>query len=1070
MNTFPLRRALAVSLSLALPGGSFAASVGAPGVPGRFGGTSFRWEGLPRLEPAGLPESPLSLTASDGTGLKLTVLAARAVVEGPLAFTELKLSFENPQDRVIEGQFRITLPSGASVSRFAMKQDQGWQEGEVVEKQRARAVYEDFLHRRQDPALLEQAAGNEFSARVFPIPAKGVKELILSYSQELPRSGAPYILPLRGLPEVGTLDVEAAAGGAVFGRLKRSKSVPAGDFTAAIPANAAGSALRHGNIAAMRVSPVGDSRPDEIPSLLVLMDTSASRALGFEAQLRLLERLLAGLARGAGAHTPVEVAAFDQEVRAIYAGTAGGFSADHLKTLRQRGALGASDYEGMLTWTRQALRRRPAARVLLITDGIATAGKSSGEELAVLAKRLKDAGAQRLDAVVAGGLRDEALLKRLTTAGLPRDGAVVDAAEGPETIGRRLTEATLSGLKVEVAGASWVWPARLDGVQAGDEVLVYAELPASASLNVSIGGTERPVSARRVGDDRKPLLQRAWAKARIDSLVDRRDRADGQAAKDKLASEIVTLSRMHRVLSPFTSLLVLETEEDYARFGIDRAALADILTVENASLALTKRTSADLAVAAAQSALRKADQERLQARRADERKRKEAEAQSFRGRAAAAAKAMVGAAMSSQSMIMGSAAALDGGGGGSGGGMASIGGAVEEAESGAFGSDDAPRAAPGPSPAEALPAMAERPLPAAPRPTPASVVRGQGAGGSLMRLREADALAAQSRSAEAARPSPVVESIRRGSDPYTGKLKEIMDKISVKKNAEAISSARSWLSEAPGDVLALLALGEAYEAAGRVEDAARAYGSLIDLFPARADLRRFAGARLERLAAGKGLALAADDYRQAVEQRPDHPHGHRLLAFALVKQGRHEEAFAALESALTRQYPDGRFREWRAVLSEDLGLVAAAWIKAQPGRRADIEARLAKAGGTKEDAASLRFVLNWETDANDVDFHIYDGAGRHAYYSQPTLSSGGRLYADVTTGYGPECFTIRAPKQRRAGPYTLQAHYYSRGPMGYGMGKVQVIEHDGKGGLSFEERPFIVMKDGAFVDLGMVTR
>ncbi|HMV35929.1 MAG TPA: hypothetical protein PKD60_08555, partial [Turneriella sp.] len=49
----------------------------------------------------------------------------------------------------------------------------------------ARRAYEDFLHRRQDPALLEQSGGNEFTARVFPIPAKGMKELVLSYSHEL---------------------------------------------------------------------------------------------------------------------------------------------------------------------------------------------------------------------------------------------------------------------------------------------------------------------------------------------------------------------------------------------------------------------------------------------------------------------------------------------------------------------------------------------------------------------------------------------------------------------------------------------------------------------------------------------------------------------------------------------------------------------------------------------------------------------------------------------------------------------------------------------------------------------
>jgi hypothetical protein len=83
------------------------------------------------------------------------------------------------------------------------------------------------------------------------------------------------------------------------------------------------------------------------------------------------------------------------------------------------------------------------------------------------------------------------------------------------------------------------------------------------------------------------------------------------------------------------------------------------------------------------------------------------------------------------------------------------------------------------------------------------------------------------------------------------------------------------------------------------------------------------------------------------------------------------------------------------------------------------------------------------------------------------LPSGGELYADVTTGYGPECFAI--PGAARAYPYKLKAHYYSRGPMGYGMGKLEIVEHDGRGGIKLDERPYVVMTNRAFVDLGVVT-
>ena len=233
-------------------------------------------------------------------------------------------------------------------------------------------------------------------------------------------------------------------------------------------------------------------------------------------------------------------------------------------------------------------------------------------------------------------------------------------------------------------------------------------------------------------------------------------------------------------------------------------------------------------------------------------------------------------------------------------------------------------------------------------------------------------------------------------------------------------------------------------------------------------MRRFAGERLERVSGGRPLALAIDSYRQAVEQRPDHPASHHLLGFALLKAGHPREAFEAVVNGAAQKYPAGRFLGVDRILREDLGLLAAAWTRAEPARAAEIRERLLRAGGTPESGPSMRFILNWETDANDVDFHIHDARGGHAFYSAPHLPSGGDLYADVTTGYGPECFTIRGAAAGRAAPYRLQAHYYSRGPMGYGMGKLQIIDHDGQGDLRFDERPFVIMQDGAFVDLGHV--
>jgi len=300
------------------------------------------------------------------------------------------------------------------------------------------------------------------------------------------------------------------------------------------------------------------------------------------------------------------------------------------------------------------------------------------------------------------------------------------------------------------------------------------------------------------------------------------------------------------------------------------------------------------------------------------------------------------------------------------------------------------------------------------------------------------------------------------SDPYDGDMKVIMEEIAAGKIDHALELAIAWRTRAPGDVLALVGLGEALHAKGDKARAARAYGSIIDLFPSRTDLRRMAGERLEELGA-EGEALALDTYEKAVAQRPDHPISHRLYAYALLRAGRHEEAFNAIIAGIDRKYPEGRFAQVQRILREDLGLIAAVWLAADPTREPTIARAVGERHTSIDSRASIRFVLNWETDANDVDLHVFDGKGNHAFFRNKTLRSGGELYADVTTGYGPECLTI--PGKAAAFPYSVQAHYYGRGPMGYGMGKLEVIEHDGAGHLTFIEQAFVLMKDSAYIDL-----
>jgi tetratricopeptide (TPR) repeat protein len=294
-----------------------------------------------------------------------------------------------------------------------------------------------------------------------------------------------------------------------------------------------------------------------------------------------------------------------------------------------------------------------------------------------------------------------------------------------------------------------------------------------------------------------------------------------------------------------------------------------------------------------------------------------------------------------------------------------------------------------------------------------------------------------------------------------GKLAAIMRTVAKRDSAGALAAAHTWRDAQPTDVLAIVGLGEAYEAAGQPAAAARVYGSLIDLYPSRADYRRFAGERLERLG-DAARALQIDTYRRAATDRPDQITGHRLLAYALLRNNDYAGAFDAILKGVDERTPDDRFAGAKSVFARDAGMIATAYL-AHGGDKAVISKALAKRHLATFTQRSTRVMLYWETDANDVDLHIRDAHGGHSWYSHKDLESGGALYADITTGYGPECFEIVGTPS--AGPYDVGVHYYRQGPMGYGMGLVQIVRFDGKA-FTFEDRPYMIMQDEAYVSLG----
>jgi hypothetical protein len=1074
----------------------------------------------------------VSLTASDGTGLALASLRSKTVIEDPLVLTELELAFDNPEDRTLEGRFAITLPEGASISRFAMEIGGQWQEGEVVEKKRARTTYESFLHKRRDPALMEKGAGNQFTVRVFPIPPRAKKRLLVTYS-EVVDPVQPFSVRLAGLPEMDSLDVEVFVGGDLVVSKHEKRFVPTGDLqigpTSTLLASAAAVAEDH--LVSLRVRiPDQDAAIQEIDGALLLVDTSAGRARDLEAELEAVAELVAALP----ADTKVLVAGFDQEVHVAFEGTASAMNPASLDTLRRRRALGASDLGAALASVRELLSARGLARVIVVSDGIAAVGSRDDAEIARRASALAEVGVRRIDALAMGSLRSTPTLRRIAEAG-PERGIVLDLQRSPELLLARLRRVTLPELPVEIPGALWQSVGSVGGAQPGDSVVVHAALDrrvidssakgesGASSVALTLGGTELVVPVRAVGS--RELLERAHAVAKIADLEARPPSAESKLNQERDA-EIVALSTRHRVLARGTAMLVLETEQDYATFGIDRAAKVDVLTIDGGKI-----TTAKNARPALQPAPWGGDSD-------------------GRSKAGNLWGDQIGDAFGAGGLGL-SGIGEGGGGRGDGIGLGSIGGVGHgSAATQGFGSgsgrlggahrSSAPRirmgsvVVDGPLPPEVIQRIVrqnfgrfrmcyERDLAKTPtlagRLTVRFVIQLDGSvKPAVVASREWNPAASHAtfeqcvtnafvglsfpqpegrgvtvlypltfepptdRPAAAPAASP-----SRGSEPWTmpiGRRHPILDPtapidppnrfagiqgaLATNEVDRALREALAYHQDAPSDILAYVALGEVAEAAGQPSLAARAYGSIVDLWGDRAELRRFAAERLERIGQEGTRSLAVDVFETAVADRADQPSGHRLLAYAKLAAGDREGAFRAIERGLTEVPSNSLTSPALELMRLDAGVLAAALLQEQPGQREEIEARLTKIRSTLATEPSTRFVLHWETDANDVDLHVTDAAGHTANFHKPDLRSGGRLFADVTTGFGPEGFVI--PGRATAFPYSLRVHYYARGPMGFGMGKVQIVCHDGAGGITLDERPFVIQSSNADVELGKVPR
>ena len=577
-------------------GGSFSGRGGARDLGSSGGGRAW--------QRSTLATHRLRLRVGDDETLPLKGMHASVRVDGFRARVVLDCYFENDRGQVLEGDFQVRLPGEATphflafgemrietpigaaavkpslstdIDTLMREREQTWnqpREARMVARKSAARAYNETVRRTSnpDPALLEWSGAGVFHARVFPLQPGRLHRIVLAYDVDLVQVGDELLYRLdlpQDVPEV-LVDIEAHQAGAVLAPRARGHeghyrwwNPVERAFEVRLPRRRAqllqGADTETGSYFALRVQPDLPLEEDGGSTRAVfLLDTShGSGPDAYPVYLKLMEAILE---QNRGRLEAFAVLAFDVQSSWWRTGFAANTSENTAAALHFAEGLaleGASDLAGAL---QEATRLEGAYDLFLLGDGSATWGERDPKHIAA---RL---GAEHtLFAYRTGlGSSDDRLLGTLASAtrgGLFSVTSESELAAAGRAHARRPWR--IEGIRVDggsdvvVGGApEWLYPGqslRIAGRGAPG-------VPAHTTISLRRGDIQRVLHFKAQEVVETPLAPRIYGEIATAQL-ERTTHVD--------LSLRAAYAAHFRVVGPSCSLLMLEREEDYERFGLE---------------------------------------------------------------------------------------------------------------------------------------------------------------------------------------------------------------------------------------------------------------------------------------------------------------------------------------------------------------------------------------------------------------------------------------------------------------------------------------------------------------------
>ncbi len=526
-----------------------------------------------------------------------TAREVNVALEGRVLRYEVTERWTNRGHTIGEADYVLPLPRGAAFEDLALEIDGELVTGEALDAGKARAVYEEIVRRKKDPALVEWMGMGVLRTRIFPIQPGETRTVVVRFRAVAEREGDALRIDVpaprgEGTNASGTdlrlrwptgdgfgdawspthrVDVDRA-GARRVAHVRDAN----GTVTLLVPVRTSGSAA----ITTLAHAPsVGDGyalitlTPPVIRGATTARDiTFVIDVSGSMAGVKLRQAKAAGrqLLASLSSRDRFRLIAFSNDVEEFRDGwstVTGATRESAERWLDELRASGGTNIGGALERALEAdARAGRLPLVLFMTDGAPTVGERRAERLAARAAELR--GARRVFTFGIGADVNAALLEQVAldgagTAHFVRPEEDVERVVG--VVAQRLTSPVATDLRIRAAGVTLhaVQPAgRLD-LFAGQELVVLARYRGAAEQGrITITGqtADGPVTwnatarfpARRSAD---AFVGRLWATQRVGWLSAER-RKNG--ASREVDDEIRELGERWGIPTELTSYLVLE--------------------------------------------------------------------------------------------------------------------------------------------------------------------------------------------------------------------------------------------------------------------------------------------------------------------------------------------------------------------------------------------------------------------------------------------------------------------------------------------------------------------------------